>query len=105
MSAAFLRVDGNDLVLAIRLTPRSAREGFGGIWRDDKGAAWLQASVRAVPEKGRANAALIAIIAKRIGIPARDVMLESGDTARLKRIRLVGRSDEADRIGRELDGS
>lgn len=97
-------IRGDDLLLAIRLTPKAAKEGFGGVWRDEKGAAWLQASVRAVPEKGKANAALIQRIAKRLDIAARDILLESGDTSRLKRLRLIGHAGEADRIMRELDG-
>lgn len=105
MSAAFLRSEGDDLILAIRLTPKAAKEQIGGVWRDEKGAVWLQASVRAVPEKGKANAALIQRIAKRLGIAAKDIVLESGDTSRLKRLRFIGRAGEADRIMRELDGT
>lgn len=91
--------------MAIRLTPRSAKEGLGGIWRDDKDASWLQAQVRAIPEKGQANRALIRIIAKRLSVPAKDIEIESGDTSRLKRLRLVGWAASADRIVKELDGS
>ena len=102
MRDVFLRSDGDDLLLAIRSTPKSARENIGGEWRDDKGALWLQASVRAVPEKGKANKALIQRIAERLGIAAKDIVLESGDTHRLKRLRLIGLADEADRIIQEL---
>lgn len=98
------RADGEDLLLSVRLTPRSAKEGFGGLWRDEKGAAWLQAQVRAVPEKGRANKALIALLAKRLAIPARDIRLESGDTSRLKRFRLLGHATGAGEIRERLDG-
>lgn len=103
VGAAFLRIDGADLLLAIRLTPKSAKDSIGGIWQDDKGAVWLQASVRAVPEKGKANAALIQRIAKRLNMAPKDIALESGDTSRLKRLRLIGRAGEADRITQELE--
>lgn len=93
--ASFWRTDGDDLMLAIRLTPRSAKEGTGGVWRDEKGAAWLQAQVRAVPEKGRANDALIGLLAKRLRIPAKDILLDSGDSSRLKRLRLKGQARNA----------
>lgn len=76
----------------------------GGIWEDDKGTHWLQASVRVVPEKGRANAALIQLIAKHLKLPAKDIALESGDTSRLKRLRLIGMAGSAERIEKELDG-
>lgn len=103
MSADFLRADGEDLLLAIRLTPKSAKDSFGGVWRDEKGAAWLQVSVRAVPEKGKANAALIQRIAKRLSIAAKDIVLESGDTSRLKRVRLRGYAHAAENIAQELE--
>lgn len=103
MSAPFLRVDGEDLLLAIRLTPKAAKDSIGGSWQDEKGAVWLQASVRVVPEKGKANAALIQRIAKRLRIAAKDITLESGDTNRLKRLRLSGYAGAADRISEELE--
>lgn len=103
MAASFVRADGGDALLSVRLTPRSAKEDLGGVWRDEKGAAWVQACVRAVPEKGKANAALIALIAKRLDIPAKGIAIESGDTARLKRLRLTGRGHSAAAIEEELD--
>ena len=103
MNPGFLRLDGDDILLAVRLTPRSARDAIGGIWEDEKGAYWLQVSVRAVPEKGLANKALIQRIAKCLRIPAKGVLLESGDTSRLKRLRLVGHAQDAARIARELE--
>ncbi|WP_181951775.1 DUF167 domain-containing protein [Sphingobium fluviale] len=103
MSAGFLRADGDDLLLAIRLTPKAAKEQIGGTWRDEKGAVWLQISVRAVPERGKVNKALIQSIAERLGIAARDIVLESGDTNRLKRIRLIDHAHEAGAILQKLD--
>ncbi|MGK2911641.1 MAG: DUF167 family protein [Sphingobium sp.] len=84
------RRDGDAILLAIRLTPRSAREGFRGTWTDAHGATWLQAQVRAVPEKGQANAALIALLAKTLQLPAGAISLAAGDTNRLKRLRVSG---------------
>ncbi|AEG50461.1 UPF0235 protein yggU [Sphingobium chlorophenolicum L-1] len=83
-------LDGADLLLAVRLTPGAAREDIGGVWTDEKGAQWLGARVRAVPEKGRANTALIALLAKRLDWPRSAISLESGDTNRLKRLRIEG---------------
>jgi len=94
-NGSFWRIDGDDLILAIRLTPRSAKEGTGGVWRDERGAAWLQAQVRAVPEKGRANEALVRLLAKRLRIPAKEILLDSGDSSRLKRLRLIGQARNA----------
>ena len=82
--------DGDDLLLSVRLTPGAAREDVGGVWTDEKGAEWLGARVRAVPEKGKANVALIALLAKRLDWQRSAISLESGDTNRLKRLRIKG---------------
>ncbi|EQB30508.1 DUF167 family protein [Sphingobium ummariense] len=86
--------EGDDLLLRVRLTPGSAREEIGGCWTDEKGAQWLSARVRAVPEKGRANAALAALLADRLDWPKGAISLESGDTNRLKRLRIAGGGKE-----------
>ncbi|MET0372418.1 MAG: DUF167 family protein [Sphingobium sp.] len=84
------RTDGADLLLHIRLTPGSAREGIGGIWADADGDQWLAARVHAVPERGRANEALFALLAKRLACARGSISLESGETNRLKRLRIAG---------------
>jgi len=57
--------------------------------RDD-GSAVLRMRVKAVPDKGKANAAVIALLAKALGVPKSSVTLVSGDTARLKTIQIEG---------------
>lgn len=78
------------MLVQVRLTPRSAKDGWGGTWTDEKGALWLRAQVRALPEQGKANAALIQLMAKAVGLPHRCIQLEAGDTSRLKRLRITG---------------
>lgn len=46
--------------------------------------------MRAVPEKGRANNALIALLAKALSVPKSTISLESGDSNRLKQLRITG---------------
>lgn len=74
--------------LSVRLTPRSSSARVGGLWTDAKGQAWLSASVTAPPDKGRANAALIDLLAGTLGIARSLISLEAGDTSRLKRVRI-----------------
>jgi hypothetical protein len=57
--------------------------------RDD-GSAVLRVRVKAVPDKGKANAAVIAVLAKALGVPKSAVTLISGDTARLKTVEIEG---------------
>ncbi|MBY5866656.1 DUF167 domain-containing protein [Rhizobium leguminosarum] len=78
------------LRLAVRLTPNGGRDALDGIEADGKGEAFLKARVTAVPEKGKANKALILLIAKSLRIPKSSVSLVSGETARKKILRIDG---------------
>lgn len=83
------RWDGADLLLAIRLTPKASRERLGGLFTDSQDQRWLQASVTAPPDKGKANAALITLLARQLKVPQSSILLETGDTNRLKRLRIL----------------
>jgi uncharacterized protein YggU (UPF0235/DUF167 family) len=50
----------------------------------------LIARVRAAPADGEANAALIRLVAKSLGVPRRDVAVVAGATGRLKRLLISG---------------
>ena len=50
----------------------------------------LKARVRAAATEGEANAALLKLIAKTLSVPSRDVSLEAGATARVKRLSIAG---------------
>ena len=54
------------------------------------GARVLKVRVRAAASEGEANAALVRLIAKTLGVPARDVSLAAGASARFKRVRIAG---------------
>jgi uncharacterized protein len=86
------RSDG--LVLTVRLTPKSSRDGIDGIEALADGCTVLKVRVRAVPEQGAANAALLRLLAKSLRLPASSLTVESGKTARLKAIHIAGNSDE-----------
>lgn len=76
--------------LAIRLTPNGGRDGIDGVETNGNGEAHLKVRVSDVPEKGKANKALIAVLAKRLGIAKSAITLVSGDTARQKILRIDG---------------
>ena len=89
--ARFWRPDGEDAVLVdIRLTPKSAADRIEGMVTDAAGRAFLKARVRAVPEDGKANAALLKLMAKTIGVPKSAVTLVAGHTSRMKTLRVTG---------------
>jgi len=93
-----VRRDGADLLLAVRLTPRASRERIGGVFADSAGQRWLQASVTAPPDKGKANAALIGLLAARLGVPQSSILLETGDINRLKRLRILRATADAEAL-------
>ncbi len=84
------RIEAGGLVLVVRLTPRGGRDAIDGIEQLSDGRSVLKARVRAAASEGEANAALVKLIARALGIAQRDVHLVAGATARLKRVRVAG---------------
>lgn len=87
-------VTSDGLVLAVRVTPRSSRDDVSGVVRDGDQKLWLRVRVTAVPEDGKANAALLKFLAKRLKLAKRHIELISGETSRSKRLSLKGDSTE-----------
>ena len=80
----------NGVTLTIRLTPKGGRDAIDGIEVMSDGRTVLKVRVRAAPSEGEANAALIRLIAKTMGVPPRNVVLAAGATGRLKRLMISG---------------
>ncbi len=78
------------IALSVRLTPKSSREAIDGVELLSDGRAVLKARVRAVPEDGKANDALLRLIAKTLGAPASQASITGGATARLKTVAIKG---------------
>src|SRR5215470_694316 len=78
------------LSVMVRLTPRGGRDEIDGIEQRADGQYVLKARVRAAATEGEANAALVALLARAVGVPARDVALVGGTTARIKRLTIAG---------------
>ncbi|QND54048.1 hypothetical protein HB779_03660 [Phyllobacterium sp. 628] len=78
------------VTLFVRLTPKAAKDTIEGVEETGDGRAHLKVRVRAVPEDGKANAALEKLLAKWLGLATRDVSISAGATSRLKQIRISG---------------
>ena len=73
-------------VLAVRVTPRSARPGITG-WRiGADGRDELEVRVAEAPADGAANDAVVKLLAKSLGISRSDLAIISGAASRHKRI-------------------
>jgi uncharacterized protein YggU (UPF0235/DUF167 family) len=86
--AAFFRECGGRVELSVRLTPKSATDQVSRVVVTDDGRAWLSVKVRAAPEKGAANAALTRVLAEALALPRSAVRVVTGQTSRLKTVRL-----------------
>lgn len=76
--------------LAVHLTPRASRESLGGVREAAPGRPCLAARVTAPPAGGAANAALVALVAKVLGVPKSAVTVAAGATSRLKTLEIAG---------------
>ena len=76
------RLGHDHILLAVRLTPNGGRDAFDGVEVGADGLAHLKARVTAVPEKGKANKALVALLSKTLKVPKSSISVVSGETSR-----------------------
>ncbi|WP_343714441.1 DUF167 family protein [Inquilinus sp.] len=84
--------------VTVRLTPRAGRNAVTGRAADADGAPLLKAAVTAVPERGAANEALIALLAKNWRLPKSALTIVGGATDRTKLIEIAGDAALAARL-------
>lgn len=90
MAEAPWRIEAGGVVVAVRLTPRAPRDRIAGTETLADGRTVLKARVRAVPEKGKANTALEALLAKALGVAPSAVSVVAGGRSRLKSVAVEG---------------
>ncbi|WP_312947010.1 DUF167 domain-containing protein [Agrobacterium sp.] len=76
------------LRLSVRLTPNGGRDVLEKLETSADDDVVLKARVSAVPENGKANKALIALLAKSLRVPKSTISFISGETARKKILRI-----------------
>ena len=76
---SWYRPEADRLTLYQRVTPRA------GVDRIE-----VRLCVRAVPDKGRANEAVIALLSQAFGLPKSSIRVTAGETARLKTVSIEG---------------
>jgi len=82
-------VDGG-IELRVHAQPGAGRSAVVGRHGDA-----LKVKVAAPPQDGRANAALVGVLAEAFGVKPAQVALVSGEASRSKRFRIEGIDDEA----------
>jgi uncharacterized protein (TIGR00251 family) len=87
--------------LQLRVSPGAKRSAIVG----RHGAAW-KVRVSAAPEDGKANAAVVKLLADTLSLRERDVQIVSGHASRDKTVALAGvRPDEIERRLAEASGA
>ncbi|MFA6019339.1 MAG: DUF167 domain-containing protein [Rhodospirillales bacterium] len=82
------------LRLYVRLTPKARSERIEGLMADGDGRMRLKIAVTAPPEDGKANAALIAFLSKKLKIAKSAIVLDAGAASRLKTLLIAGDPEE-----------
>ncbi len=85
---AFVRPGDGQLDLFLRVTPNASRDAIEGAETRDDGLVRLRVRVTAQPEKGKANKAVVALLAKTLRLPKSSLSVMSGETGRDKTIRV-----------------
>ena len=90
------------VLLHVHAQPGARRNGILG-----ERAGALRVAVTAPPDKGKANAAILEVLAEALRLKPSQVVLVSGETSRRKRILLAGgtQADVAARLAEALPDS
>lgn len=70
----------------MRVTPKASADMVEGVVAAANGGSLLKVRLRAVPEKGRANASLERLIADELGLARGSVKVTAGAASRLKTV-------------------
>jgi uncharacterized protein (TIGR00251 family) len=84
------RYSTDGISVALRVTPRGGRDEFDGLETLANGRSVVKVRVRAIAEGGEANRAVIALLAKALGVSRAKVRVLSGTTSRLKQMAIDG---------------
>ena len=80
--------------ITVKLTPKAAKNEIQDWETDLFGDQTLKATVTAAPERGKANKALIELLAQYFGMPKSDFSIVRGETSRVKIIEIKGIVDK-----------
>lgn len=83
-------VDAESVTLSIRATPNASRNAIAGMVEIAGGRSALSIRLAAPPVDGAANVALLAFLGKALDVRKSDVTIASGQSARVKIVRIAG---------------
>ena len=80
--------------LKLKVQPKARRNAIDGAMADAEGGAVLKLAVTAPPEDGKANQAVIALLAKELGVAKAAISVVAGATDRRKLVEIRGNPAE-----------
>jgi uncharacterized protein (TIGR00251 family) len=102
---AFFAAAEGGVTIRLRVTPRGPADRIQGFQEDAEGRMALKVAVTAPPEDGKANAAVVKLLAKAWRLPKSAFTVLLGATARDKVLRIDGDTKELlERLTRWMDG-
>ena len=84
------RVVKEGVLVSMRVTPKSARDDIKGFHVAADGQVSLAVKVRAQPEQGKANKAVIQLVASSLGLAKSRLTVASGAADRNKTLLIAG---------------
>ena len=75
-------------VISVKLTPKASSDRIGEIRKLSDGGEQLAVYVTAAPDKGKANEALLDLLAKHLGLAASRLKIVRGHASRNKLIEI-----------------
>ena len=83
----------NGVRVAVRLNPKASATGIDEIAAEPDGTPRVRARVSVAPERGKANDALIALLAREWRLPKGRMRVTAGTTSRRKTVTIEGAPD------------
>ena len=96
MVSDLYEIAGEDVIVRVHVQPGAGRTAVGGRYGNA-----LKVKVGAPPQGGRANEAVVALLAEILGVPVASVSIVGGATSRSKRLKVSGVA--AAEVDRRLD--
>ena len=88
------RASPDGVRVRLKVTPKAKRAQIGGLLDEPEGGKALKVAVTAAPEDGKANAAVIALLAREWGVVKSAISVVSGATDRRKLVEIRGPSQD-----------
>lgn len=89
------RRQGEAISIDLKVIPNARVDVLEGVVLDAEGRPRLQLRIKAPPVDGKANAAVLRLLAKRLDCPRSTLSIVAGASARLKQVRWERSPDDA----------